>query len=165
MLHGDHRQERSCSARTRKRSLVAREGGADQIDVDPRSLVAQPGPDRRPSAAEPGDPQRLHRSGQISGVDEEVDVPREPLVAVLEHGETACNGEWDSGVPQDLTDARERLVDGADGHLAQPCGLEELAIGSECRGAHLASRLLPTPGGEPSRPARLAQRMVRLVAE
>src|SRR5256885_9722410 len=57
-------------------------------------------------SAEPGDPQRLHRSGQISGVDEEVDVPREPLVAVLEHGETACNGEWDSGVPQDLTDRK-----------------------------------------------------------
>src|SRR5213594_556560 len=85
----------------------------------------------------------IHRPGQIAGVDQEVDVRGEPLVAVLDHGEAAGDGKRDVGVPEDATDARQRLVDGSDGDLAHPGGLQELAIGAQCRGSHEAPNLPP----------------------
>src|SRR5262249_25141674 len=79
-----------------------------------------------------------------------IHILREPLVAVLDHRESARDGERDAGAAQDLPDTRQRLVHGADRHLAHPRGLEELAIATQCRGAHrLTSPLPPTSAHDP----------------
>src|SRR5213594_3402116 len=96
-----------------------------------------------PRAVNAARAQGIHRPGQIAGVDQEVDVRGEPLVAVLDHGEAASDGKRDVGVPEDATDARKRLVDGSDGDLAHPGGLQELTIGAQCRGTHQAPNLPP----------------------
>src|SRR5207247_9278798 len=113
----------------------ALEGRAEEVAVDVRPLVAHPGPDRRPAAPKGSGAQRLHRPRQIASMHQEVDVLREALVAVLDHGEAAGDGKVDPGLAQDAADARQRLVHRAGGNLAHPCGLQELAIAAECRGA------------------------------
>ena len=120
----------------RERTLIAAEGSTEQVDIDTCTPVAQPGPDRRSPAAEARSAQRLHRAGEIIRVNEKIDVLREPLVAVLDHGEASGDGKRDLGVAQNAAGTDQRLVNGSDGYLAHPRGLQELTVGTECGGAH-----------------------------
>src|SRR5207247_1693290 len=95
---GDDGQEPPRARRARERTLVTLERGAENIDVDVRLLVVHLGADGRPTATEPRSAQRIHGAAQVADGHEDVYVLREPLVAMLDHGEAADDGERDPRV-------------------------------------------------------------------
>src|SRR6185503_6344135 len=81
--------------------FIALESRSKQVDLNPGSIITHLSTERRAIAGESGGAQDLHRSEQIARQDQQIDVLRESLVAVLDDGESSGNGERDSSLAED----------------------------------------------------------------
>jgi hypothetical protein len=81
---------------TSDRALITFESGAEQLNLNATPGMPHPGAEHRSAALKAIRSEHLDRSRDVRVEHEQVDVLREPFVAVLDHREPTRDAEGDS---------------------------------------------------------------------